>query len=145
MHNINIDDLIPHRGRMKLITAALEIDKDHAVTISTVTNLWPLLDGASVSPISLIELVAQTAGVLSCWKKGANRAVYTSGLLTGINSAEFFVDTVPLGAELITTVRTRYSLEDYEAMEGSVMMDQQCLCIIQLQIFGLRKTSHARF
>jgi len=143
MQDIVIDDLIPHRGRMKLIAAAVEVDSDHAVTLSTVADSWPLLDGESMSPIVLIEVVAQTAGVLFCWKKGANRSAYTAGVLTGINSAEFFVDAVPLGAELITTVTNRYSLEDYEAMEGTVMMGEQCLCIIQLQIFGLRATPEA--
>ena len=140
MQDIVIDDLIPHRHRMKLIASAVEVDNDHAVTLSTVAESWPLLDGESVSPIVLIEVVAQTAGVLSCWKKGTNRSAYKTGILTGVNSAEFFVDAVPLGAELITKVTNRYSLEDYEAMEGTVMMEKQCLCIVQLQIFGLRAT-----
>jgi len=144
MQDLNIDDLIPHRGRMKLITAAVEVDSDHAVTLSKVADSWPLLDGESVSPIVLIEVVAQTAGVLSCWKKGTNRAAYKAGVVTGVNSAEFFVDAVPLDAELITTVTNRYSIEDYEAMEGMVMMGQQCLCKIQLQIFGLRATTAAQ-
>jgi predicted hotdog family 3-hydroxylacyl-ACP dehydratase len=140
MQDIVIDDLIPHRGRMKLIAAVVEVDNDHAVTLSTVVDSWPLLDGESMSPIVLIEVAAQTAGVLACWKKGANRSAYKAGVLTGIKSAEFFVDAVPLGAELITTVNNRYSLDDYEAMEGTVMMGEQCLGIMQLQIFWLRAT-----
>ncbi len=144
MQSVNIDDLIPHRGRMKLITAAVKVDSDHAVTLSKVANSWPLLDGETVSPIVLIELVAQTAGVFSCWKKGADRSSYKAGVMTGVNSADFFVDAVPVDAELITTVTNRYSIGDYEAMEGIVMMGQQCLCKIQLQILGLRAEAHAR-
>jgi predicted hotdog family 3-hydroxylacyl-ACP dehydratase len=91
-----------------------------------------------VSPIVLIEVAAQTAGVLSSWKKGANIAAFIAGVLTGIKSAEFFVDAVPLHAELITTATTMYSLEDYEAIEATVMLGTQRLCTVQLQIFGVR-------
>ncbi len=43
-------------------------------------------------------------------------------MLTGIKSAEFFVDQVPLHAELITTATIMYSLDDYEAIEATVML-----------------------
>jgi len=138
MAAVEIEELIPHRGRMKLIASILEISTDIAVTSASVSDAWPLCTGKSVSPIVLIEVAAQTAGVLSCWKKGDNRSAFTAGVLTGIKSAEFFVDAVPLHAELTTTATTMYSLEDYEAIEATVMMGQQRLCKVQLQIFGLR-------
>ena len=138
MQDIAIDDLIPHRGRMKLIGSIVQVSNDIAVTSAVVGDTWPLCDGASVSPIALIEVAAQTAGVLSCWKKGESRSAFIAGMLTGIKSAEFFVDQVPLHAELITTATAMYSLEDYEAIEATVMLGEQCLCKVQLQIFGLR-------
>ena len=138
MHDIAIDDLIPHRGRMKLIGAIVEVSNDIAVTSAVVADTWPLCDGGSVNQIALIEVAAQTAGVLSCWKKGESRSAFIAGMLTGIKSAEFFVDKVPLHAEVITTATTMYSLEDYEAIEATVMLGEQCLCKVQLQIFGLR-------
>ncbi len=138
MQDIAIDDLIPHRGRMKLIASIVQVSNDIAVTSAVVADTWPLCDGVSVSPIALIEVAAQTAGVLSCWKKGESRSAFIAGMLTGIKSAEFFVDKVPLHAELITTATTMYSLEDYEAIEATVMLGEQCLCKVQLQIFGLR-------
>ena len=134
----NIEQLIPHRDRMKLIGSILEISADSAVTSAIVSAAWPLCSGASVSPIVLIEVAAQTAGVLSSWKKGENRAAYIAGILTGIKSADFFVDEVPLHAELITTAASMYSLEDYEAMEATVMLGPQRLCTVQLQILGVR-------
>ena len=138
MQDIAIDDLIPHRGRMKLIASIVQVSNDIAVTSAVVADTWPLCDGVSVSPIALIEVAAQTAGVLSCWKKGESRSAFIAGMLTGIKSAEFFVDKVPLHAELITTATTMYSLEDYEAIEATVVLGEQCLCKVQLQIFGLR-------
>ena len=133
-----IDDLIPHRGRMKLIGSIVEVSNDSAVTSAVVADTWPLCDGVSVNPVVLIEVAAQTAGVLSCWKKGERRSAFIAGMLTGIKSAEFFVDLLPLHAELITTATTMYSLDDYEAIEATVMLGEQCLCKVQLQIFGLR-------
>jgi len=86
----------------------------------------------------LVELAAQTAGVLSCWKKGENRSAFVAGMLTGIKKAEFYVAEVPVNAELITTATALYGFDDYEAMEATVMMGPQCLCKVQLQIFGQR-------
>jgi predicted hotdog family 3-hydroxylacyl-ACP dehydratase len=134
----DIEQLLPHRGRMKLIGAIERISTDNAVTRSVVSETWPLCSGNSVSPIVLIELAAQTAGVLSCWKKGENISAFAAGMLTGIKCADFFVDTVPVNAELTSTATIMYSLDDYEAMEVTVMMGQTCLCKVQLQIFGLR-------
>lgn len=138
MPDIAIDDLIPHRGRMQLIGSIVQASNDSAVTSSVVADTWPLCDGGYVNAISLIEVAAQTAGVLSCWKKGESRSSFIAGMLTGIKSAEFFIDKVPLQAELTTTATTMYSLGDYEAIEATVMQGNQCLCNVHLQIFGLR-------
>ena len=138
MQDIAVDDLIPHRGRMKLIGSIVQVSNDIAVTSAVVADTWPLCSGGVVSPIALIEVAAQTAGVLSCWKKGESRSAFIAGMLTGIKSVEFFVDQVPLHAELITTATTMYSLEDYEAIEATVMLGEQFLCKVQLQIFAVR-------
>jgi len=134
----DIEQLLPHRGRMLLIGAIKSINSDSAVTTAVVSETWPLCTGASVSPIVCIEVAAQTAGVLSCWKKGENISAFTAGMITGIKNAEFFVDEVPVHAELTTAATIMYSLDDYEAIEATVMMGQTCLCTVQLQIFGLR-------
>ncbi|RLC00730.1 MAG: hypothetical protein DRI57_31950, partial [Deltaproteobacteria bacterium] len=59
---IDIEELIPHRDRMKLIDRIIEVDDETALTESVVTREWPLYDGNSVNSIILIELAAQTAG-----------------------------------------------------------------------------------
>jgi predicted hotdog family 3-hydroxylacyl-ACP dehydratase len=134
----SVEQMIPHRGRMKLIESIVSISKDIAVTSAAVSGTWPLCSGESVSPIVLIEVVAQTAAALSLWKKGESRSAITAGMLTGIKSAEFFVDEVPLKAVLTTTATIMYCLDDYEAIEGTVMMGEICLCKVQLQVFSLR-------
>lgn len=138
MPEYNIEALIPHRGRMKLIDAILKVDSECAMTSATITDTWPLCTGNVINPVVLIEVVAQTAGILSSWKKGSNISAFERGLLTGIKSAEFFVDEIPLHTELITKVTAMYSLEDYEAMEGSVMAGTTLLGKVQVQIVGLK-------
>lgn len=138
MQDTAIDGLIPHRGRMKLIASIVQVNNEIAITSAVVADTWPLYQGGAVNPIVLIEVAAQTAGVLSSWKKGESRAALTAGMLTGIKKAEFFVDHVPLNAILLTTATTMYSLEDYEAIAAEVRLGEQCLCKVQLQIFALR-------
>ncbi len=41
MLNIDIEELIPHRGRMKLVDEIVEADDKLAVTLSRVTDRWP--------------------------------------------------------------------------------------------------------
>ena len=136
----DIEQLIPHRDRMKLLHAILDVDNSVAVTSSIVKEEWPLYSHGLVDSVVLIEVVAQTAGILSSWKKGPDRDNMERGLLTGIKNAEFFVDQIPLNTELTTTVSTRYSFDDYDAMEGTVIAGEQLLSKIQLQIFGVRST-----
>ncbi len=61
---IDIETLIPHRDRMKLISDVLDVNADRAVTSSIVSDRWPLFKGAYVDPIVLIELVAPDGGGL---------------------------------------------------------------------------------
>ena len=55
--DMSIEDLIPHRGRMKLIDDIIEMNENGAVTRSVVNETWPFFDDKSVNPIVLIELL----------------------------------------------------------------------------------------
>jgi predicted hotdog family 3-hydroxylacyl-ACP dehydratase len=39
----DIENLIPHRERLKLIDSIVSVDQEHAVTRATVKENWPLL------------------------------------------------------------------------------------------------------
>ena len=132
--SLDIEKLIPHRGRMKLISDVLDINDHRAVSSSIVSDRWPLCHGSFVDPLVLIEIVAQTAGVHVSWKKGTGKGV-GMGWLVGIKSADFFQDRIPLHAELITTVKNLYSAEKYNVLEGTVVTGTELLCRIQLQVY----------
>jgi len=69
MVTVDIEALLPHRNGMKLIDSIIEVNKEGAVSESTVTEKWPLIEGDSINPIVLIELVAQTAGICIGWEE----------------------------------------------------------------------------
>ncbi|MEQ8213825.1 MAG: hypothetical protein ABRQ35_07985, partial [Smithellaceae bacterium] len=67
--DIDIESLIPHRDRIKMISKMLEITTESAVATATVSSRWPLCDGNAVSPIVLIEVVAQTGAAIDGYKR----------------------------------------------------------------------------
>ena len=137
---IQIEDLIPHRGRMKWVGDVLEVNDALAKTSSLVTEQWPLDDMDTVDPIMLIELVAQSAGILEGWKsKKKDGKAGAKGWLVGIKKADFFIDRIPLKMRLIATVRRLYSLESsfesYAVFAGEVESESRLLSRVELQVF----------
>ena len=89
MPNIDLDEFLPHRDRMRLIDTVLEVNTEKAITESIVTAKWPLVEGDYVQSLIIIELVAQTASVCVGWKKKIEDASSESGRgwLVGIKNA----------------------------------------------------------
>jgi predicted hotdog family 3-hydroxylacyl-ACP dehydratase len=133
----DIEDLIPHRERLKLIDTIISVDQDHAATRTTVKENWPLLSGDGVSAILLIELAAQTAGVCIGW----NKKVKTSGpqgeargWLVGIKKAHFYIDKIPVGTCI--SIRSNYHLivDNYKEIAASITIGDKLIAEINLQI-----------
>ncbi len=120
---------------MKLIGAVVDVNAEGAVTSATVSDRWPLCRGASVDPLVLIELVAQTAGIHVSWKRGEDKGVNAVGWIVGIKEADFLVDEVPLGAVLTTAVKALYSAENYNVLEGTVSSGRSLLGRVQIQVY----------
>jgi len=140
--NIGIEDLLPHRGRMLLIDEIIEVDDKKAVTGATVTELWPLFDGIVVSSLILIELVAQTAGIVNGWarikKKGKDSE--KEGWLVGIKQSRFFFDEVPLHSRVITSAENQFEYENYREILGVSKVGPNIMGEIQLQLIQTDST-----
>jgi len=134
VHPLAIEDLIPHRDRMKLIEEILDITDDSAVTSATVSEQWPLVQDGGADPIVIIEIVAQTAAVHVSCKKGPCGSEGGGGRLVGIKNADFFTDSIPLQAVLITTVRDLYSAENYTVLEGTVRQNDELIGRVEIQV-----------
>jgi predicted hotdog family 3-hydroxylacyl-ACP dehydratase len=131
---MDIETLIPHRDRMKLINEVLDVNANTAVTSALVTDRWPLCNESFVDPIVLIEIVAQTTAVYISWKRGNDKGV-GRGVLVGIKSADFFLDRIPLHTVLITTVKNLSGAHNYNVLEGTVTAGTDLLGRIQIQVF----------
>jgi predicted hotdog family 3-hydroxylacyl-ACP dehydratase len=120
MTDINIDDLLPHRDRMKLVDEVIEVNEHTAVTRSTVTENWPLFEENYVNPIVLIELVAQTAGISLGWTELKNREINPKGKgwLVGIKEAAFYLEGIPLNSRIITESRKVFDFDNYKEISG---------------------------
>ncbi len=130
---MDIEQFIPHRGRMKLIEEVLEVDDVKAVTLCRVNENWPLFGDGSVDPIVLIELTAQTSGVLVGWQRKHIR-MGGEGWLVGLKRADFFTGRIPAGTELKTRVVNLYSLDNYGVFEGTVESGS-LLAKVEIQVF----------
>jgi len=135
IENIRIEDLIPHRDRMKLVDEILDIDDQTTRTSSVVTSDWPLDETGLLDPLILVELVAQTSGVHEGWKARREGKDGTKGWLVGIKRADFFTDAIEPGTVLTTTVRTLYALQAYAVFAGTVEAASKVLARVELQVF----------
>ena len=134
--DVRPDSILPHRAPMLLIDEILVLDDSCAVTRSVVTEKWPLCDGRNASPIVLIELVAQTSGIHNGFirEKREGRAAGTHGWIVGIRQARFSVDTLPVGAEIITRVENQMEFEGFRDICGRVEIDGRMVAEIALQL-----------
>ncbi len=134
---VRIEELIPHRSRMKLIDEVVEVDEEAAVTESVVKKNWPLFEGNSVNPLILIELVAQTAGACVGWKEAVREGLDIegrTGWLVGIKRALFYLDKIPLNARIQINSKRSFSFENYYEILGIAKIDSQVVGEVKLQI-----------
>ncbi len=134
--NIDIETLLPHRDGMKLVDNVVKVDEQMAVTESTVTNSWPLLENNAVSCLVLIELVAQTSAVCIGWKelKDGRENVGGKGWLVGIKSASFFTGGIPVNTNIMTQTRINFTMDNYTEIQGESKAGNVVLGKIILQV-----------
>ena len=136
MATVEIEKLLPHRNGMKLIDRIVEVNEASAVTESTVTEKWPLIEGGSMNPIILIELVAQTAGICLGWeelkKKGKNTE--GKGWLAGVKEALFYWERIPLRSRIMTEVKRVFDFENYHEISGMIRVGGDLVGKVSVQI-----------
>jgi predicted hotdog family 3-hydroxylacyl-ACP dehydratase len=133
----DIENLIPHRERLKLIDSIVSVDQEHAVTRATVKENWPLLSGDGVCSILLVELAAQTAGVCIGWNeklKTGGPQGEASGWLVGIKKAHFHIDTIPLNTCITIRSENRLVVENYKEIAATAHIGKLLVGDIILQI-----------
>ncbi|MCL4557402.1 MAG: hypothetical protein M1491_01970 [Deltaproteobacteria bacterium] len=134
-----VDDLIPHRDRMKIVNDIIEVDDAHCITQSFATSLWPLCNGKQINSIIIVELVAQTASAFVGWQKRNMTKTGGEGVIVGIKKAVLAVPFIPVGSRLRTSCRMLVNLHDqYAEFEGEVHDDRTSYGHVHLQTFSVR-------
>ncbi|SPD74809.1 conserved hypothetical protein [uncultured Desulfobacterium sp.] len=137
MKHIGIEDLIPHRGRMRLIDEIIEVDENRAVTSAVVNETWPLFDGEAVNPLVLIELVAQTAGICNGFERIKELGMDSEkkGWLVGVKKACFSVVAIPLSTQIITSCEDVFKYEKFREILGVNRIGEDIVGEVTLQVF----------
>jgi len=134
--DISVEDLLPHRDRMKLVDEIIEVNENWAVTSATVSRQWPLLKDGTVHCLVCIELVAQTAGISNCWdgiRKHGEHFV-NRGWLVGIKKADFYIDAIPLDTRITTRCENRFEFKGYREIRGTVEIASKVIAEVRLQL-----------
>jgi predicted hotdog family 3-hydroxylacyl-ACP dehydratase len=139
MLNIDIESLIPHREKIKIISGILEIKETTAISTATVNPNWPLYDGDSVNSLVLIEAIAQTAAIVDGYKRKQQGKDGVKGWLVGIKNAEFKENKIPVNTNLIVMIENKYSFDNYGVLEGTVKAGEKMLATVTLQALRLNE------
>lgn len=133
---LTAESLLPHRGRMLLVGRILALDDDQTITLSVVRRNWPLYKEGFISPLILVELVAQTAGVHNGLKRLKRRGEgsETRGWLVGVKKAVFHVDAIALGEPVTTTARNAFVFENLREITGTASVNGRLAAEVILQV-----------
>jgi predicted hotdog family 3-hydroxylacyl-ACP dehydratase len=139
--DIDMETLIPHRDRMRLLDAVIAVDAEKAVTAAIVTEDWPLCREGFVDVLVTIELVAQTAALLEGWRRLQSNRGGATGWLVGIKTADFRCPRLIVPTTLITEVVRSYALEGYAVFAGTVSSGSEIVATMQIQAFRPEETA----
>jgi predicted hotdog family 3-hydroxylacyl-ACP dehydratase len=121
---------------MLLIDDILQVDEARAVSYSKVKADWPLSDGKEVSPMVIIELVAQTAGLSNGLSRLRTQGEEADkrGWLVGIRKADFFVDALSVGTSIVTEAANRFAFEGFREISGESRIGDRVVGEVILQV-----------
>ena len=133
---LNVESLLPHRGRMLLVDEILTLTDDQATTRSIANTNWPLYRDGTINPLILVELVAQTAGVHNSLKlvKERGEGSQTRGWLVGVKIARFHVDAIAPGEKVTTTTNNAFVFDNLREIKGTAFIGGQLAADVVLQI-----------
>jgi predicted hotdog family 3-hydroxylacyl-ACP dehydratase len=133
---LNVESLLPHRGRMLLVDEILTLTDDQATTLSIASKNWPLYRDGVINPLILVELVAQTAGVQNSLKlvKERGEGSQTRGWLVGVKTAKFHVAAIAPGEAVTITTNNAFVFDNLREIKGTAFIGGQLAADVVLQI-----------
>ncbi|MEA3466770.1 MAG: hypothetical protein U9R57_00925 [Thermodesulfobacteriota bacterium] len=137
--DLTLEDILPHRGNMVLISDILEADETHALTASVMSASFPLAEETGVQPLIMVELAAQTAGVCNGLDRIRTQGIDSNqmGWLVGVKRAQFYVDCIPFGSTVVIRSENSHNYENLREVSCVVHMDDTLIGEITLQLYQL--------
>ncbi len=130
-----IEDFIPQRRPMLLVDEFVSSDWNETRVRTTVRDSWPLVENGKVDPVVLIEVVAQTAGVLAGWRKRDKEKQGGRGWLVGVRRTDLTGVALEVGDVLDSYVKVSYELENYAVFQGRVELHGKEIARVEIQTF----------
>jgi predicted hotdog family 3-hydroxylacyl-ACP dehydratase len=137
LSDITLEDLLPHRGPMLLISEVLDVGETHSITLCRVEKSWPMAESGGVCAIILVELAAQSAGVCNGLDRVKKKGIDSErmGWLVGVKSAEFFIDTLPFGSNIRCHSKNLYSFASLREVSCEQHIGDKMVGKMTLQLF----------
>jgi predicted hotdog family 3-hydroxylacyl-ACP dehydratase len=137
LSDLTLEDLLPHRGEMLLVKEILEVDNTHALTLCRVETSWPMAEDNGVSPLILVELAAQTAGVCNGWDRIQAQGIDSdkTGWLVGVKKAEFFIDSLSYGDIITSSAENTYNFTNLREVSCEQYLNNVLIGKTTLQLF----------
>jgi predicted hotdog family 3-hydroxylacyl-ACP dehydratase len=133
----SLEDILPHRGDMLLLENVIVVEETFAVTDTRVSERWPMAERHGVSPLIMVELAAQSAGVCNGLAriKKQGRDSSAKGWLVGVKKARFFVDDfLCLGGRLTIRSENRHEFDMLREVYCEVRLNGGVIGEITLQL-----------
>ncbi len=143
MQRALLEKYLPHRGNMLLIDDIVRVDEASAVTKATVKNSWPLFAKGHASPFVLIELVAQTAGIIEGRMELTRNSGATKGFIVGIKNTEFFVGNIPENTIVTAFCEKGFEFDNYMQFNGGAEIDGEKAAQVVIQVISLKDGQEA--
>lgn len=132
--DLPIEEIVPHRGRMRLVDTFDGNDElKRGVTRTVARETWPLCDGSCVSPSVMIELVAQATAAMAGWEDFKQGKRVGFGYLVGIKQARLCGDPLRVGTALTVVTRKIVTQDNYGVFSGEVCHDNRVWGEVVLQ------------
>ncbi len=134
--DILITDVIPHRDRMLLLDEVVFVDANSSSAIATVTERWPLNENNQVSPLVLVEVLAQTAAICAGYEeyKSGQNVKDGMGWLVSIKSVNFEIETLDIGSKIETTATKAFVFDNFLTFTAIAKINGSQVCDISMQV-----------
>jgi predicted hotdog family 3-hydroxylacyl-ACP dehydratase len=129
---------------MLLVEEVVAVDDSQAVTRATVSSLWPLTDDRGAQVLVLVELAAQTAGICNGLQIMRTQGVSSHrGWIAGIKSARFFVDILPIGAQVEVISQNQFEFEGFREISVKAAVENHPAAEIVMQLVQANESNES--